>query len=229
MLNLNDKDRREWSRTHGRVASKVQNFKLQVEADIFLSREDLIFSAHLNGKSMQSKDGQAVRKWLEQQLEDACALVWIPVICVLDAEPRNCTYNTRKLQLHDVSVDINRFYVAALPDGSVRSVDWEVSEAERLTAHGGPYAWVGHEAKTMMVDGKVRLPQHDEHLHLLPYTEALWAGLNELMTGIDRLRIRLHVMLRSDAGLAKLNTVGAQMLKLLGEGEPEKINANENT
>lgn len=218
MLNLNDNDRKELSRKYGRTVKTITNYGLSVEADMFLNKDRLVFSAHLNGQNIESKDGNKVEEWIARQLKDACQLEWIPVICVLDTQTDSHSWNTRKLDLHQISIDVHRFNVAVLPDKTLRAVEWDVPDDKRLTSQSSPFHWAGKASdKAVVVDGKIKLPVHDKHSHILPYSESLWTGLNELMVGIDHLRNQLHNLLKSDSGIIKLESVGSKILKLLTE------------
>lgn len=216
MKNLNDKDRKELARKYGRVIKTVDIYKLGVCADVFLQKDGMQFSAHLNGQYKASHDGKEVEKWLLAQLKAVATLEWVPVICVLDAETGSVNWSGRELELHQIAIDVHRFFVAALPDGSVRAVEWDVPENNRLMSQKVPYNWIRNGAIDNVVDGgKIVLPLHNESSHILPYSEKLWHGLNELMRGIDSLRTKLHVLLNDDAGLLRLENIGARIMNLL--------------
>lgn len=221
MINLNDNDRKQLSREYGKVVDTVTFLKGGVCADVFLNKDGMRFSAHINGQFQFSKDGNAVKEWLHKQLEASCALDWVPVIMVIDVGDRDTdfTYGSRKLDLtKSISVDVSRYYVAALKDGSVRAVSWGVPKDKRLTSHDTPYRWIGSGTNNKVrigTDGKMLLPLHEKDFHIIAYTEELWEGLQQLLKGIDQLSLRLHQMLRTDEGRARLQDVGSRMVKLL--------------
>jgi hypothetical protein len=218
MINLNDADRREYGRKLGKVVKVVGLHYLGVEADIYFNKDTMIFSARLNGEFFQSKNGIDVENWLIEQLKAANNLDWIPVICVLDTEHGSYRYNNRDLELHQIAIDVSRFYVAALPDGTIRAVDWDTPKSKRNQHQSTAHTWPSRTDKAVMVDGKIKLPANDEQTYILAYTEELWVGLNELMVSIDKLRNKLHQMLKSDDGIKKIATVGQSMMKLLTDG-----------
>lgn len=220
MKNLNDDNRKELSRKYGRVIKTVPFYKGGVSADIFFRKDDMQFSAHLNADRFISTEGGAVEKWVEAALKHAVELVWIPVICVLDVGSDSYNYAGCTLELHSISMDVSRFYVAAMPDGTVRSVTWDVKPEARLTSQSTPYAWVRDRSiYSGLGESKITLPLHDDTTHVLPYSEALWLGLNEILIGVDQLRKRIEGLLTQDEGLNKIISLGARSCLLLQEGK----------
>ena len=70
--------------------------------------------------------------------------------------------------------------------------------------------------------GRVARRRNDHHRAIaehvmIAYTEASWVALNQIREGIAALKTRLRETLASDAGLKRLEAVGASMLRLLPE------------
>jgi len=216
MHNVNADERRDLSKMHGSAIDRVIFRPGGISCDIYLDKDEMVFSAHIGGVSHKSKDGSEVRHWALDVLTKSTKLTWYPVISVIDVGEggRNYQYGRRKLELHEISIDIHRFHVAWLPNGGVRSVEWDTPESARVACRNGPSIWVTKEDKLNIKDGEV-VAMHDEHVHILPYSKPMWAGLIKLCQGIDSLRGKLHNLLMEDEGLTKLQDIGAGFLHLI--------------
>lgn len=217
MLNVNAEKRRELSRQYGKVIDEVTFIPGGICCDIYLDKEDMVFTASIGESVERKKDGVQVRNWAYEQLKAISTLTWLPVISVLDVGESNSTkyqYNGLKLDLHEIKIDLNRFYVASLPNGEVRTVAWDVPVERRMTRQGGPNIWVGRNTPFQLDGGKV-VPMHSGDTHILPYSEELWEGLQQLCKGIDELRSRLHLLIEDKEGVTKLIEVGRNFSRLL--------------
>ncbi len=214
--NVNADQRRDLAKIHGSAIDRVIFRPGGISCDIYLDKDEMMFSAHIGGTSFKSKNGSEVRSWALDVLTKSTKLTWYPVISVLDVGEggRNYTYGRRKLSLHEISIDIYRFHVAWLPNGGMRSVEWDTPEDARVACRTGPSIWVSREDKLVIKDGAV-VALHDDHVHILPYSDAMWAGLIKLCEGIDALRGKLHNLLMEKEGLLKLQDIGANFLHLI--------------
>ena len=223
LLNVNSENRREVTRRMGRVIDHVEFRPGGVCCDIFLEKSSLTFGAVIHGREKYSKDGEEVKKWAYDVLKENCNLLWLPVISVLDVGergPSDYSYNSRQLELHEIKIDLHRFYVAAMANGAIRSVEWEVPAEKRLTSQKTPAIWVSRDDKLVVKDGKIE-PLHEEQTHILPYSEELWQGLQQLCKSIDLLQSKLHGLLKTEEGVLKLQNVGADVMRLLESPKDE--------
>lgn len=222
LLNVNKEKRRELSREHGKVVDEVRFHEGGVCCDIYLDKDSMVFTAEISEQRFCDAEGHKVKAWAREQLKRVCALTWLPVISVLDVgeggRSREYHYSSRRLELHEISIDVYRFYVAQLANGGVRAVDWDTPPEKRLTSHCAPPIWVRGEDRLKIEGGRVQA-LHEDNIHILPYTEDLWAGLQQLCKGIDALSKKLHQLIKSDDGLLKLQNVGAGVLRLLNDAK----------
>lgn len=101
-------------------------------------------------------------------------------------------------------------------NGEVRAVDWNIPEEKRLTSHSAPSIWVERDCAVEIENGAIK-PIHNDNIHILPYTEELWEGLQQLCTGIDELHRKLHVLLQTPCGLDQIRVLGSSVLGLLSD------------
>ena len=224
LFNVVGDRKKDLSRKHGREIDVVEFLAGGICTSLFMSKSDLTFTAVVGNEYFESKDGQAVKVWARKRLEAISDLKWVPVITVYDSAVMDTEYsfNSRTLEQHAISIDVCRFWVAKKPSGDVTSVEWGTPVEKRLTARRGPWNWIelpadpSHPQRDhVSVDPYVGLPAHRDNLNILPYTEEMWAALNQMAKAIDEMSVKLHKLIDSPSGQKRLAEFGSSMLLML--------------
>lgn len=219
MKNVIADRKKELARKHGREVDEVRYYPGGLSTSIFMDKESFEFTSVVGNEVFTDVDGAKVRRWAHAQLKTACEVKWVPVIIVLDVGSDEYNYCGRTLELHNLSIDVCRIWVCELPGGGKQTATWDVPEEKRLESHGTPHAWArAVNGEELSLD---KLPAHDKNVHVLPYSEEMWSGLNQIVEGIDKFTVKLHALLRSKDGQQKVINLGSRMLGLLEWKEPD--------
>lgn len=217
IVNIVEERKRELTKTYGREVDTVIDYDDGVMTSIFMRKSDFVFTAVVGDETFHDRDGDKVRAWAKKALKGFTKLEWHPVIVVLDLieeEQGSHNYCGRDLELHTISVDISRCYVAQRPNGQVKMVGWD--DDRKVAPKFGRWKWIEKDNKDIPISA---LPASKEGTHLLPYTAEMWKALTALVGGIDELSKKLRGLLESPGGRKRLLEIGQRMQLMLGDGK----------
>lgn len=213
LVNINEDQKRDLARKHGRAIKTIDHVDGGICCCLFFNSGTFDFSAKVGTEFFTSKDGEQVERWAREALKGLGSLNWVPVIFVLDASDGEGSYNYggRELQRHTIQLDVCRYYLAQLPNGSVVQSEWNTKPKDR---NARVHVW--HWVEIDDVPAKLEdLPLREDSFHILPYSEELWLSLNKVCAGIDTLADQLNELVGTDKGRARLALIGERLLLAL--------------
>ena len=187
-----------------------------VVVDLMLNPNNLTFTAQVvEGVTFTEKSAQEVRVKVRQYLDNLTKLEWIPVIEVHEQKPFHVSDHAF------IGITVDRCYLGRDASGAWRELKWDAyvtyfgrlqTDLSRVQCSQSRYGLTGELVLPRLNDS-----QSDAEHVMIAYTEASWVALNQIREGIAALKTRLRETLASDAGLKRLEAVGASMLRLLPE------------
>jgi hypothetical protein len=196
-----------------------------VSVPITLDKKRMEFTAKFADFSITDKDGEKVRDAVLRAIRERAELQWTAVIEA--HQTRNygsigTGYGSLPLeQNEEMGLRIERFYVARKFDGDWVRAEWHTPDGERMHKakhwHGRSYMteikYTMHESET-----DLRYNNKLKGEYLMPYDDALWTGLEEVLRKMKMIRELVKGLLSSEEGVQRLIAVGSGT-PLLGAGE----------
>jgi hypothetical protein len=192
--------------------------------EMFLNRNDHTFFAKFGGDTYYGASKNELVERLRTAVREAQDIQWSPVIEVRRLSPANYTYlDGLDKDPSFVGFRLYRYYYGRLVDGTWVTTRWETAESQRVNSHQN-LGW-GRDKEFIPPchrQGHSGIPD----TYYLPYEEATWAALSQLVENIRAVRRKLEEMLSSEEGMSQLvKAITAGMgAKMLGTGED---NANQ--
>lgn len=196
----------------------------------------------------ESRDVREVRNWLEEKLATTTndfVLDWQPVVEVAHSDGDR-GWSRRETNDAGVRVYFERYWIALTPDQTEwRKLAWEHGDEEHSGYLEPEHRYAASERYRPGPEGERRTerewrrgfkeadkvfkipffepnPGGDPRSYL-PYTPALWAGLEGILAAIKDARAGVAKLIGTKAGLAVLNEIGSGKATLqLTSGEPPK-------
>lgn len=190
----------------GKKIDKVEDSHSGISIDIYLEKGDMLFSAQVFGNLIQSKDGADLKRKIWDEIRRNTHIEWQLVILV-----RELTAFSHRDSL--VGIEKEKEWWGKRQDGKWLRADWssDGKEPSLINAH---VSGKGDEFKIPSVEeGSFR----DEKEFYLPYSVPLWASLDEIENGINRLKGKLREILGSPEGIEHLKYLGGKLTRMLTE------------
>ncbi len=210
----------------GAKIETIKEYKSGIEVNIYLDKKKMEFGAEFADFIVTGKDGEKVKADILAAIRERSELVWTPVIRA-EQMYQVSTYNGHqeiyREQRENMGLTIERFYVARKMDGSWVRVEW-FTEPQHRMMHAK--SWHGDIAKgatgiqySGSVEGDWTNPSRKKGKFILPYSDALWDGLTEVLVKMKMIRELVSGLLGSEEGMAKLIAIGSGNGMFLGTGE----------
>lgn len=187
----------------------------------------LTFNAKIGDKRFQNANAAELKREIYAYLSANLELTWHPVIIVSEVAP----FSPGRASF--VGIEVDRAYLANGADGRVRQLNWDDYDVAPGTFGPRPdenidsfrlgrarECWNG--LKKVPDDLPYKTKSSDKETRILPYTDALYAGLVEIDSGIDRLKVKLRELMNDKQGWDRVALIGAQLLRLLPEATPDE-------
>lgn len=175
---------------------------------IMLDRNSLTFFAEFNGEGTKAASAAEVRVWVEKAIKEARDFVWEGVIEV----SKNTQHTSENAY---IQYTINRFWHTKTINGNPLKCDWKYQTDLARSSNGHQWHFSPKEIPS-------HIPQRftsDYDHYYLPYDEATWKGLEELLVALKTITEKIDVILGDDPD--QLAVVGSRILGMLPAGEPE--------
>lgn len=197
-----------------------------IKVHINLDKKQMIFSAEFADWSFSHKDGEKVREETIKAIRERVSLTWTPVIEVYQENNYasiETGYGRLPMEQHEtMGLRINRFYAARKLDGHWIRAKWDTPADQRLYDTRG-WRWMDQDATEIKYTAHhgTWMNQKTTGEFVFPYSEELWAGLEEVIRAMRRIRQLVKDLLNDEEGIQKLISVGAGNVPLLGGGSSE--------
>lgn len=199
--------------------------KSGVSVNITLDKKRMEFSAEFADFRITDKDGEKVRDQVLRAIRERAELKWEAVIEV--QQTRNygsigTGYGTLPLeQNEEMGLRIDRFYLARKFDGNWVRAEWHTPDKERMhkAKHWSSRTRDMTEIRYTVSEERTTFGNKSEGKYLMPYNDALWAGLNEVIIKMKMIRELVKGLLSNEEGIERLILVGSGSVALLGSGE----------
>lgn len=221
------------------LVGAVHHPRLGVRVVIWYDRNNNTHYADYNGQRLKNDNMQALKNTVYKAIEAASDLVWLPLITTNEHSPFG-----RHDPAQFISLEVTRRWVAVVPGGRMRWVDWVMrpgfsdgrlvpEDDDRQDDAALPPAPVGMDVIQWSRDFNWDTQRHgpfsppcsaksmhggDTRTRYFPYSPELWAGLMLLRRQIRQLRQNLDVLLDPADGGAVLAEIGRVGPAALGTG-----------
>lgn len=178
---------------------EVYHEQAGVRSKIFLT-PDNTFHATCNGRLFRNISADALRSEVNKFAGDSMSLEWRQIIEVKMLVPF-----ARPDTDYMLSFDCKTYLIAKNASG--RWMQKEVGDEDGFMHEWG---WSGQQELIL----PCRSRNNDRATHFLPYSEAVWQGLNALREVIKGAKLKLLSMLSTNEGLAQIAGAAQTMLLL---------------
>jgi hypothetical protein len=188
--------------------------KSKIRVPLYFNESNLEFTASYQGQHFMGSDGVKIKSAVWKAIDKSIEIDWTPIITVYPVEPFNSYQGEHSSY---VGLKMKRSYVGYLKTGDrpdeMREMDWSYMETGNNTDISHVQFSHGFSFK-----GKFEPPCHEgtgiSGSFYLPYSESTWLGLEELISRINELRVRLYDMLTTDEGILAISEAGSRGLLL---------------
>lgn len=210
--------RRDPGKIVGYVEDKVSKVKTELRL-VIDSTEGTVFFARVGEHTTRNKDGDVVRKWIAEQQRAMRHVEWTPIIFVEFSStdtPSKPWINGREIKsaiVGNIDFRAHRSYIAKVGK-AFRELDWADHDeySDPMARVDESYSF-GFDPDLAALPYKVpreRFSHRAAYEMIFAYDDALWAGLNAIVEGMERSRLALKSILRNAGPAAEfLLAVGA--------------------
>jgi len=186
--------------------------------EMFLDRNDHTFFAKFGDQKYEAASKNELIVQLQKAIHESVNITWAPVIEVKRLEPGHYSMMDRDKDPSFVGFRLARYHYGRLNDGTWVATGWDVPDQLRASARQN-LGWGRKDEFNPPChrQGHSGLPD----TYFLPYDEAAWEALIQLVSNIRAVRQRWDAMLSSEDGIGQLvKAITSGMgTKMLGPGE----------
>jgi len=202
-----------------------RHMRYNLSVDLFLDRNTCAFFCDYAGQQLRKPALAELTRALNELVEATLDLTWQSMITVSRMKP------FAEQSDSFVGFKIDRSYICQTSSGSWLQVSWDDYHDEDRLKREPIQFWAREFYIPIEKRQSFKLPCTDDssgrrHIddvdcYYLPYTDALWVGLEDIIEKIRILRRSLNQLLTTQEGLAKIES---QAAFLLTAGTPGELN-----